>query len=107
MTCAPCRPTSARSRWNARGTGACETRPLPIGEPWGDYAVSTARWTGALLHDVLEQVHPASDGVEVRFSGADHGAYHLKPVLADTNRDDLGSSARCRSPSRPIRRPRS
>ena len=25
-------------------------RPLPAGEPWGDYAVSTARWTGALLH---------------------------------------------------------
>src|SRR5438128_4865155 len=23
--------------------------PLPIGEPWGDYAVSTARWKGVLL----------------------------------------------------------
>jgi DMSO/TMAO reductase YedYZ molybdopterin-dependent catalytic subunit len=32
------------------GNGRLETRPLPIGEPWGDYAVSTARWTGALLH---------------------------------------------------------
>jgi DMSO/TMAO reductase YedYZ molybdopterin-dependent catalytic subunit len=51
--------------------------------------VSTARWTGARLHDVLEQAHPASDGVEVRFQGADHGAYHLKPVLAETDRDDL------------------
>src|SRR3954463_10994442 len=71
------------------GNGRLATRPLPIGEPWGDYAVSTARWTGALLHDVLERAHPAADGVEVRFEGADHGAYHLKPILADTDRDDL------------------
>src|SRR3954463_5991881 len=27
------------------GNGRLDTRPLPIGEPWGDYAVSTARWT--------------------------------------------------------------
>ena len=64
-------------------------RPLPTGEPWGDYAVSTARWTGALLRDVLEQAQPAADGVEVRFEGADHGAYHLEPVLPETNSDDL------------------
>ena len=40
------------------GNGRLETRPLPIGEPWGDYAVSTARWRGALLHDVLERAQP-------------------------------------------------
>src|SRR4051812_8474387 len=51
------------------GNGRLQTRPLPIGEPWGDYAVSTARWTGALLHDVLERARPASVGVEVRFQG--------------------------------------
>src|SRR4051794_23362451 len=71
------------------GNGRLETRPLPIGEPWGDYAVSTARWRGALLKDVLSQVHPSPEGVDVRFSGADAGAYHLNPVLADTNKDDL------------------
>src|SRR3954454_18420638 len=71
------------------GNGRLDTRPLPIGEPWGDYAVSTARWRGALLHDVLARAHPAPDGVDVRFSGADAGAYHLNPVLADTNKDDL------------------
>src|SRR3954454_13151223 len=71
------------------GNGRLATRPLPIGEPWGDYAVSTARWTGALLHEVLAQAHPATDGVDVRFEGADHGAYHLKPVLAETDKDDL------------------
>src|SRR4051812_38499044 len=71
------------------GNGRLEMRPLPIGEPWGDYAVSTARWTGALLSDVLAQVRPSPDGVDVRFEGADHGAYHLKPILPDTDKDDL------------------
>ncbi|MGX5696550.1 sulfite oxidase [Agromyces soli] len=71
------------------GNGRLQMRPLPTGEPWGDYAVSTARWKGARLSDVLAQAGPAADGVEVRFEGADHGAYHLKPVLADTNREDL------------------
>lgn len=71
------------------GNGRLQMRPLPTGEPWGDYAVSTARWKGALLSDVLAQAGPAAGGVEVLFTGADHGAYHLNPVLADTNRDDL------------------
>src|SRR5687768_15243257 len=59
------------------GNGRLDTRPLPIGEPWGDYAVSTARWRGARLHDVLDRAHPAREAVDVRFSGADCGAYHL------------------------------
>jgi DMSO/TMAO reductase YedYZ molybdopterin-dependent catalytic subunit len=71
------------------GNGRLEMRPLPTGEPWGDYAVSTALWTGALLHDVLEQARPAAGGVDVRFEGADHGAYHLQPILPETRKDDL------------------
>src|SRR5215207_9912072 len=71
------------------GNGRLATRPLPVGEPWGDYAVSTARWTGVLLHEVLAQAQPAADAVDVRFEGADHGAYHLEPVLPETNRDEL------------------
>src|SRR5213592_2075005 len=71
------------------GNGRLATRPLPVGEPWGDYAVSTARWTGALLHEVLERAHPAADGIEVQFTGADHGAYLLQPVLPETNKNDL------------------
>jgi DMSO/TMAO reductase YedYZ molybdopterin-dependent catalytic subunit len=71
------------------GNGRLEMRPLPTGEPWGDYAVSTARWRGAMLHEVLQQARPAADGVDVRFQGADHGAYHLTPVLADTDKHDL------------------
>src|SRR5829696_1926553 len=69
--------------------GRLAMRPLPTGEPWGDYAVSTARWKGAFLHDVLAQARPAPAAVDVRFEGADHGAYHLTPVLADTDKDDL------------------
>src|SRR3954449_13310896 len=71
------------------GNGRLAMRPLPTGEPWGDYAVSTARWTGALLSDVLARSQPAANGVDVRFEGADHGAYHLRPVLADTDRNNL------------------
>ena len=71
------------------GNGRLDTRPLPTGEPWGAYAVSTARWTGALLRDVLDRAQPAAEGVEVRFEGADRGAYHLRPVLAETSRTDL------------------
>src|SRR3954464_10186663 len=37
------------------GNGRLDTKPLPIGEPWGGHAVSTAAWTGALLSDVLQQ----------------------------------------------------
>src|SRR3954447_11239994 len=89
------------------GNGRLATRPLPIGEPWGDYAVSTARWKGALLHEVLDHAHPAADGVEVRFDGADHGPYHLKPVLPATTRPTCDSSVRSLSPRRSTRRQRS
>src|SRR5437762_12595679 len=71
------------------GNGRLATRPLPVGEAWGDYAVSTARWKGALLQEVLEQAQPKAVGVDVRFEGADHGSYHLAPVLPETNREDL------------------
>ena len=71
------------------GNGRLDMRPLPTGEPWGDYAVSTARWTGAALHDVLALAQPSPPGVDVRFEGADHGPYHLQAILPDTNQDDL------------------
>ena len=71
------------------GNGRLDMRPLPTGEPWGDYAVSTARWTGALLSDVLALAQPAADGVDVRFEGADHGPYHLQAILPETNQNDL------------------
>ena len=56
----PARHAGARAAvtLECAGNGRLEMRPLPTGEPWGDYAVSTARWTGVLLHEVLEQVRP-------------------------------------------------
>jgi DMSO/TMAO reductase YedYZ molybdopterin-dependent catalytic subunit len=71
------------------GNGRLEMRPLPTGEPWGDFAVSTARWTGALLHEVLAEVEPAADGVELLATGADHGPYHLQAILPETDQDNL------------------
>ena len=71
------------------GNGRLDMRPLPTGEPWGDFAVSTARWTGALLHEVLANVAPAADGVELLAQGADHGSYHLQAILPETDQDNL------------------
>ena len=71
------------------GNGRLAMRPLPAGEPWGDYAVSTARRKGALLHEVLERAKPSETAVEVLFAGADHGSYILNPVLKAINADDL------------------
>jgi DMSO/TMAO reductase YedYZ molybdopterin-dependent catalytic subunit len=58
------------------GNGRLAQSPLPAGEPWGKYAVSTARWTGALFHQVLARARPVDEAVEVVFEGADHGPYH-------------------------------
>lgn len=71
------------------GNGRLGMKPLPTGEPWGDFAVSTARWTGALLHDVLAAAEPSAQGVEVLAEGADRGPYHLQAVLPETDQDDL------------------
>jgi DMSO/TMAO reductase YedYZ molybdopterin-dependent catalytic subunit len=71
------------------GNGRLAMRPLPTGEPWGDYAVSTARWTGARLSEVLAAAQPTSDAVEVLFQGADSGPYHLSAILDTTNQQDL------------------
>ena len=71
------------------GNGRLDMRPLPTGEPWGDFAVSTARWAGALLHEVLAKVTPSAQGVEVLAQGADHGPYHLQAILPETDQDNL------------------
>jgi DMSO/TMAO reductase YedYZ molybdopterin-dependent catalytic subunit len=58
------------------GNGRLAQTPLPVGEPWGNYAVSTAEWKGVLLHQLLEQAGPQAGAVDVRFRGADHGRYY-------------------------------
>jgi DMSO/TMAO reductase YedYZ molybdopterin-dependent catalytic subunit len=58
------------------GNARLDMKPLPVGEPWGGYAVSTASWVGARLYQVLDAAQPAATGVEVVFTGADHGPYY-------------------------------
>jgi DMSO/TMAO reductase YedYZ molybdopterin-dependent catalytic subunit len=63
------------------GNGRLGQTPLPTGEPWGRYAVSTARWTGVLLHQVLQRAAPSLTGADVTFEGPDHGSYdHHKDI---------------------------
>ena len=71
------------------GNGRLDMKPLPTGEPWGDFAVSTARWKGALLREVLAKVEPTAQGVEVLAQGADHGPYHLQAILPETDQNNL------------------
>ncbi len=47
--------------------------PLPQGEPWGSGAVSTGRWRGAALRDVLGRAGLHGDVIEILFEGADRG----------------------------------
>ena len=75
------------------GNGRLGQTPLPEGEPWGYYAVSTARWTGALLHEVLERAGASRDGVDVRFEGADRGPYHQYEDLRFVRSLDLAHAA--------------
>src|SRR4051794_750320 len=75
------------------GNGRLTQTPLPEGEPWGSYAVSTARWTGALLHQVLEEAAPSPDAVDVRFEGADHGPYHQYEELCFVRSLDFAHAA--------------
>ncbi len=62
------------------GNGRLAQAPLPGGEPWGQYAVSAARWTGALLHQVLARARPADEAAEVLFEGADRGRCHHQDI---------------------------
>src|SRR6476469_750502 len=56
------------------GNGRLEMRPLPTGEPWGDYAVSTASWTGVPMRHILELAEPDAAGRAVLERGDEQGA---------------------------------
>jgi DMSO/TMAO reductase YedYZ molybdopterin-dependent catalytic subunit len=63
------------------GNGRLAQTPLPAGEPWGKNAVSTARWTGARLYEVLAHARADPTARNVVFVGADHGPYgHHKDI---------------------------
>lgn len=55
------------------GNGRRFVTPRPPGTPWGLGAVSTARFTGVPLADVLDRAGVGKDAREVVFSGADRG----------------------------------
>jgi DMSO/TMAO reductase YedYZ molybdopterin-dependent catalytic subunit len=55
------------------GNGRTRMTPLPPGHPWELGAVSTARFTGASLRDVLRRAGVEDGAVEVAFAGADAG----------------------------------
>jgi DMSO/TMAO reductase YedYZ molybdopterin-dependent catalytic subunit len=55
------------------GNGRTRMTPLPPGHPWDLGAVSTARFTGVPLRDVLERAGIGGGAVEVAFAGADAG----------------------------------
>ena len=55
------------------GNGRSLLAPKVPGEQWALGAVGTARWTGALLRDVLARAGARPGGREVVFTGADSG----------------------------------
>jgi len=55
------------------GNGRTGLQPLPVGEPWGLGAVSTARWTGVPLRAVLASAGLKRPVVEILAIGADRG----------------------------------
>ncbi len=90
------------------GNGRFATRPLPAGEPWGDFAVSTARWKGALLQ---RRARAGAAGRRRRRGPLRRRRPRAVSPQAGPRRTPTDptcvSSARCPSPRRPTRRPRS
>ncbi|MDF2823397.1 MAG: sulfite oxidase, partial [Mycobacterium sp.] len=54
-----------------RRAGFMAIRPIPGEDPWGSGAVSTARWHGARLSDVLRAAGAASGDLHVAFAAPD------------------------------------
>ena len=61
------------------GNGRTRMTPVPPGHPWELGAVSTARFTGVPLRDVLERAGVDGGAVEVAFAGADAGVTETGP----------------------------
>jgi DMSO/TMAO reductase YedYZ molybdopterin-dependent catalytic subunit len=61
------------------GNGRALFSPAAPGEQWELGAVSTARWTGVPLSDVLDLAGPQPAAREVIFRGADHGQVEDQP----------------------------
>ena len=90
------------------GNGRLEMRPLPTGEPWGDYAVSTARWKGARSTRCSTQARPGGRRRRRALRGRRPRRLPPQPGARGhrQGRPDA-SSAPCRSHTPPIRPRRS
>jgi sulfite oxidase len=54
-----------------RRAGLQAVRPIPGQTPWGSGAISTARWTGVGLADVLDRAGPGPGAAHVEFTAPD------------------------------------
>jgi sulfite oxidase len=57
-----------------RRAGLLAVRPIPGEAPWGAGAISTARWTGVSLADILAEAGPRHDAAHVEFTAPDVAA---------------------------------
>lgn len=68
------RPTVTRTvTMECAGNGRARLLPRPVSQPWLHEAVGTMSWTGTPLGPVLAEAEPLDGGVDVVFTGADHG----------------------------------
>jgi DMSO/TMAO reductase YedYZ molybdopterin-dependent catalytic subunit len=65
--------TTATVTLECAGNGRRFLAPPAPGEQWGLGAVGTAEWTGVVLRDLLADVAPLAETVELVFGGADTG----------------------------------
>jgi sulfite dehydrogenase len=63
---------------NSRGFSS----PRVPGGQWANGAMGHARWRGARLRDVLAQVQPQANSIQVRFQGAERPALPATPQFA-------------------------
>ncbi len=64
---------TVRLTMECAGNGRARLEPRPVSQPWLVEAVGTADWTGVPLRDVLGPAGLEANGVEIVFTGVDHG----------------------------------
>jgi DMSO/TMAO reductase YedYZ molybdopterin-dependent catalytic subunit len=108
-------PISRDAALECAGNGRVFLIPQVSGAQWELGAVSTAKWTGVPLIDVLALTGLTSSAVEIIFEGADHG--HAREQLTLTHifprsrvvviKSGLGSHFPLTSPAIPAQNRRS
>jgi DMSO/TMAO reductase YedYZ molybdopterin-dependent catalytic subunit len=87
---------TVRVTMECAGNGRARLEPRPVSQPWLVEAVGTAEWTGVALSDILSAADVRPAGVEVVFTGADHGVergveqdYQRSLTLAEAAEPDV------------------